>query len=66
MDELEEDKDEKDILEDDDLDTDVDDPLLPGKKKSKAKDDDLLSLDDLSEEEADVLPEDSFDDVDLW
>ncbi len=65
MDELEDDK-EKDVLEDEDIDTDIDDPLLPGKKKPKAKDDDLLSLDDLSEEEDDVLPEDSYDDVDTW
>lgn len=65
MDELEEEKDDKDP-EEEDLDTDIDDPLLPGKKKAKAKDDDLLSLDDLTEEEDGVLPEDSFDDVDLW
>ena len=50
----------------DNLETDVDDVLIPGKKKPKAKDDDTLSLDELSEEEEEVLPEDGFDDVDLW
>ena len=53
-----------DDREDEDADTDLDD-LTPGKKKpKKAEDDD--SLDALAYEEAEVLPEDSFDDVDLW
>jgi len=67
MDDLEPIKDED--LDEDELDGDIDDPLLPGKKKPKAKDDDTLSLDDLADEEDDGLPEDSFDDVepeDLW
>ena len=56
-------------LEEDGLDSDIDDGIILGKKKPKdSKDDDSLSLDDLAlEEEGGVLPEeDSFDDVDLW
>lgn len=63
MDELDPEIKEEEILEDD---LDVDDVLIPGKKKPKIKDDDVLSLDDLTEEEEEVLPEDGFDDVDLW
>ncbi len=69
-DELEKDIDPVDEEEDsDDLD-DISIPgKIPGKGKPKAKDDDLLSLDELGEEEEDALPEDRFDDVepeDLW
>ncbi len=56
----------EDEVEESDLETDIDDELIPGKKKPKAKEDEALSLDDLSEEEDEALPEDSFDDVDLW
>ncbi len=55
-----------DLEADEDLDADIDDPLMPGKKKPKAKDDDLLSLDDMAEEEDGVLDEDKYDDEDLW
>ena len=45
-----------------------DDDLLLGNKKPKKKvgDDDPESLDVLAEEEDGILPEDSFDDQDLW
>ena len=45
-----------------------DDDLISGNKKSKKSSDDVDedSLDSLVEEEDAVLPEDSFDDVDLW
>ena len=64
---------EKDMenIEDDDF-GEIDDVGITGKspnKKPKAKDDDLLSLDDLESEEDEILPEDRFDDVepeDLW
>ena len=62
--ELDDDKEKEPKDLDDDMDGDLDDPLMPGKKKGKV--DDLLSLDDLGDEEEEVLPEDSFDDVDLW
>ncbi len=52
--------------EEEDADADIEDLLVPGKKKPKVKEDDLLSLDDLGEEEEEVLPEDGFDDVDLY
>jgi hypothetical protein len=52
--------------EEEDAEGDIEDLLVSGKKKPKAKDDDLLSLDDLGEEEEEVLPEDGFDDVDLY
>ena len=58
----------KDIVEpeeDDELDTDPDDLLAEGKKKPK-KIVDNDSLDVLADDEEEVLPEDSFDDVDLW
>ncbi|HEY4505613.1 MAG TPA: hypothetical protein VJG67_02890 [Candidatus Paceibacterota bacterium] len=46
----------------DDAEEDLeDDPLVAGNKKA---DDD--SLDELAEEEDAVLPEDEFDDKDLW
>jgi hypothetical protein len=69
MDDLDPEIKDSDLEADLDLDGDVDDPLNPGKKKPKAKDDDTLSLDDLADEEDDGLPEDSYDDVepeDLW
>lgn len=55
-------------LENDDMDSEIDDEIILGKKKPRnKKDDDSLSLDDALEEEGGVLPEeDSFDDVDLW
>lgn len=56
----------KDPLDDEEVETDTDDVLIPGKKKPKIKDDDTVSLDDLGEEEEETLPEDNFDDVDLW
>ena len=47
------------------LDDDIDDILTPGKKKpNKALEDD--SLEALADEEEESMPEDSFDDVDLW
>ena len=63
-DELLEPKD-KELEEDEDID-DLDDALIPGKKKGKklpAEDD---SLDALADDEEEALPEDAFDDVDLW
>ena len=61
--------DPKEIGADDDID-DADE-LVIGKKKPKKIGDDVDaddpdSLDDLADKETDVLPEDSFDDVDLW
>jgi hypothetical protein len=54
-------------IEDEDIDDDLgDDPLLPGKKKPKKLTDDDASLDDLADEEEDVLPEDAYDDLDLF
>ena len=45
-----------------------DDDLVLGNKKPKkpGEDDPVESLDALADEEGDVLPEDSFDDQDLW
>ena len=59
-----------DVLEPKDLDEettedDVEDLSALGKKKPK-KDLDEDSLDTLAEEEDEVLPEDAFDDQDLW
>ena len=51
--------------DDDEMGDDMDDVLIPGKKKSKGPSEDD-SLDTLADEEEEVLPEDSFDDVDLW
>ena len=65
MDDLEMDKDEKDLTDDGELD-DLDDPLLSGKKRPKAKDDDLLSLDDMADDEDGTLDDDKYDDEDLW
>ncbi|MFZ2621231.1 MAG: hypothetical protein WAX85_01905 [Minisyncoccia bacterium] len=62
MDDLEE-KDESVIEEDVE---DLDDELVPGKKKGKKLPVEDDSLDTLAEEEEEVLPEDSFDDIDLW
>ena len=56
---------ELDDTAEEDLD-EIDDDLILGKKKGKkagAEDD---SLDALADEEEETLPEDSFDDVDLW
>ena len=47
------------------LEDDIDDVLLPGKKKPKKPTEDD-SLDALADEEEEILPEDSFDDVDEW
>jgi hypothetical protein len=63
MDELDPEIKDRDLEEEEDLD----DILLPGKKK--AKNPDVLeedSLDALAEDEEAVLPEDSYDDEDLW
>ena len=51
----------------DELDS-LDDDLVLGNKKPKKlnEDDPVESLDALADEEVDVLPEDSFDDEDLW
>ena len=59
------DLDPKEELDGEEVEDDFDDPLNPGKKKPKkvAEDD---SLDELADEEETALPEDSFDDVDLW
>ena len=58
-------------LDDDLLSGDDDDLVAPKGKKGKIPRDDLLgedteSLDALADEEEGVLPEDSFDDKDLW
>ncbi|MCX6701854.1 MAG: hypothetical protein NTX96_01505 [Candidatus Zambryskibacteria bacterium] len=47
---------------------DLDDDLILGSKKPKKhlEDDPIESLDALADEEEGVLPEDSFDDEDLW
>ena len=60
---MDDDLEPKDI--DDELDDDIDDVLIPGKKKPKKIDEDD-SLDALADEEESVMPEDEFDDVDLW
>ena len=58
-------------LDGDDMDDDADD-TTPGKKKNKKGADEELesdepeSIDDLADKEEDLLPEDSFDDVDMW
>ena len=51
---------------DDEMEDDMeDDDDVPGKKgKKKSLDED--SLDALADEEEELSPEDSFDDVDLW
>lgn len=53
------------VLEEDEETDDLDDALIPGKKKGKKAPIDDDSVDELAEEEV-ALPEDSFDDVDLW
>jgi hypothetical protein len=61
-------KDLEDALPEDEVD-DFDDGIILGSKKSKKHDDDddvLTSLDALADEEDGILPEDSFDDEDLW
>ncbi|HEY4508712.1 MAG TPA: hypothetical protein VJC13_00290 [Candidatus Paceibacterota bacterium] len=58
-------KDDAEVEDDVDLSVDDDDSLTPGKKKSKGLDGDD-SLDELAEEEDAILPEDEFDDKDLW
>jgi len=68
MDEPEKDELEDDAILDDDLDDDL---LLPKGKKAKGIPDELLgeepeSLDALAEEEDELLPEDAFDDIDLF
>lgn len=52
----------------DELEDEVDDDAILGMvpKKGKVAKDDDDSLDTLADEEEEVLPEDSFDDVDLW
>jgi hypothetical protein len=55
---------DSDLEEEEELDDDV---LIPGKKKPKnpdALEDD--SLDALADDEETILPEDSYDDEDLW
>ena len=64
MDELEPEKELEEELGVEDPDADIDELLIPGKKKPKAKDDDILSLDDLADEEDEAEDED--EDVDLW
>lgn len=56
------------IKDQEDVEEEVEEELTPGTKKPKGpKDaDETTSLDDLVDEEEEVLPEDSFDDVDLW
>ncbi len=64
MDELE--REDEELGTDEDA-GDIDDVLSPGKKKPKEVEED--SLDNLAEEEAEVLPEDAFEDSepeDLW
>lgn len=52
----------------DELEDEVDDDAILGSvpKKGKTAKDEDDSVDALAEEEEEVLPEDSFDDVDLW
>jgi hypothetical protein len=64
MDELDPEIKDNELEEEEEMDDDV---LVPGKKKSKNPDvveDD--SLDALADAEEDTLPEDSYDDEDLW
>lgn len=58
------DDDEEEIDSPDDAD-ELDEDILIGKKK-KPNNDEFEDLDSLAEEEDEVLPEDSYDDVDLW
>jgi len=54
---------------DDELDDFDDDLILGGKKPKKStahEDDSVESLDTLADEEDGILPEDSYDDTDLW
>lgn len=62
---------EKDPEEDADgeVDDNFDDDLVLGNKKPKkggVHEDEVESLDALADEEDGILPEDSFDDEDLW
>lgn len=53
----------------DEAEDEVDDDAILGlvpKKGKVAKDDEEDSLDAAAEEEDAILPEDSFDDIDLW
>lgn len=64
MDDLDQIKDDEEEVE-----GDLDDDILPSKKPKGPKDIDEVSLDELAEEDDEVLPEDRFDDVepeDLW
>lgn len=56
---------EPNLSEDEDTEADLDE-LTPGKKKPKKAEIEDDSIEALAEDEAEVLPEDSFDDVDLW
>lgn len=56
---------DKDLEDEEDTD-DIDDALVPGKKKGKKNPGEDDSLDALADDEEEALPEDSFDDVDLW
>jgi len=59
---------DKDLEEDEEEGSDdFDDELILGNKKSKKSGaEPVESLDELAEEEDGALPEDSFDDQDLW
>ncbi|MBA3733092.1 hypothetical protein H0W91_01815 [Patescibacteria group bacterium] len=54
-------------LKDDELDEELDADGILGEKKPKLpKDLEDDSLDALADEEEEILPEDAFDDIDLW
>ena len=54
-------------IKDGEMEEEIEEEIIPGTKKPKGpKDLDETSLDDLADEEEESLPEDSFDDVDLW
>lgn len=65
---MDDDLDPKEIedIDEEDLDSDIDDILAPGKKKAKKLVDEEESADDLAEEEDAILPEDLFDDHDEY
>ncbi len=59
--------DDKEI--DEEVEEGEEDEVLGGEKKPKVPKDEELSedsLDSLAEEETETLPEDNYDDVDLW
>jgi len=63
LDEIEKDEELEGVEDTEDID---DDEILSGKKKGKKVVSADESLDDMAEDEDIDLPEDSYDDVDLW